>query len=483
MISVFKFPKKCLALLLLFASLSLSSCSHTYPEARLVQDLRDLCYKEYGIENIEVKIVGKTIGVHLPLKQLFTTDFSKLLEHGSGTAVQNLESLMQFSPEAMERVENVLFATSRVILSTDKPLDFYILTATDTEVTGIQLVLVGYLGDLRRVRFWDISRDEYRKRIVNDLRINRGVIWKKPVIALFKDMETKSTQEIIDTYFVPGSTPEQISPLFYSELLELAYKKDVRYEILEIKSTSLKDNEIVVYAKVRSTFRPVTEYLDYDFLVPSGYEAEYIFIMEHHDNKYKVARVIPFHFIDEKEKMERVEFPEELGLYRNIDTWLEEFTLDEVLMPQFLAEQLTRRVNQLLLDDQRVASLFSQARIEFTHVGKDDKKEEAEAEKNAPQADHFRLMLLFSSRNSGEAASPPAAQDVFDREDVRYLLDKALQEFVKVIRSYRFDDYEYVDIFSPTESQILVLGKQQLELYRQKKLPLIDLFNTAYKAL
>ncbi len=482
MISVCK-PLRSLALLLLLASVTLSACSHhTYPEERLVQDLRDLCFKEYGIENIEVKIEGKTIGVHLPLKQLFTTDFSKLMENG-GTPVQNLESLMQFSPEAMERVENVLFATSRVILSTDKELDFYVLTATDTEITGIQLILIGYLGDLKRVRFWDISRDEYRKRIVNDLRINRGVIWKKPVIALFKDMETKSTQDLIDTYFITENTPQEISPLFYSELLELAYKKDVRYEILEVKSTSLKDDEIVVYAKVRSTFQPVMEYLDYDFLVPSGYEAEYIFILEHHENKYKIARVIPFHFIDDSEKMERVEFPEELGLYRNIDTWLEEFTLEEVSLPQFLAEQLTRRVNQLLLDDQRVAGLFSQARIEITHVGKDEaEKKEAEVEENAPPANHFRLMLLFSSRNAG-ASTAPAAQDVFDREDVRYLLDKALQEFVTVIRSYRFEDYEYVDVFSPTESQILVLGKQQLELYRQKKLPLIDLFNTAYKAL
>lgn len=469
--------------LLLTMSL-LSACSHTYPEERLVQDLRALCLREYGIKDVDVKIVGKTIGVHLPLKQLFTTDFSKLLEQGDAP-VQSLESLMQFSPDAMERVENVLFVTSRVILSTDKKLDFYILTATDTEFTGVQLVLIGYLHDLRRVRFWDISRDEYRKRIANDLRINRGVLWKKTVTNLFKDMETKPTHDIVDTYFLPDASAEEISPLFYSEILELAYKKDIRYEILEIKSTSLKDDEIVVYAKVRSTFRPAMEYVNYDFLVPPGYEAEYIFILEHAQGKYKIQRVIPFHFIDENEKMERVEFPEELGLYRNIDTWLEDFTVEEVFLPEFLADQLTRRVNHLLMEDEKISGLFSQARIEFTHVKAGEAEQpqaEIESEIAEKDSDHFRLMVLFSPRNSTESASL-ALQDIFEREDVRYMLDKALQEFVEVIRGYRFNDFEYLDIFSPAESQVLVLGRQQLELYRQRKLPLVDLFNAAYRAL
>lgn len=473
-------------------AIGLSACSHTYPEDRLVNDLRVLCFREYGIEDVDVKISGKTIGVHLPLQKLFSTDFSKLLANGKDIQnVQNLEGLLQFSPEAMERVENVLFSISRVILSTDKDIDFYVLTATDTELTGIQLVLAGYVGDLKRVRFWDISRDEYRKRIANDLRINRGVIWKKPVERLFKDLGVLSTDQLIEKHFLPDRTAEEISPLFYSELLELAFKKDVRYEILEIRSTSMKQGEVAVYAKVRSTFRPMLEYVNYDFLIPSGYEAEYIFILVPHDQDYRIQRVIPFHFLDEKDKMERVEFPEELGLYRNMDGWLEDFGVEEIHLPEFLAQQITRRVQQILHDDPRIMKSFENVRVEFSHIKEEatpdlSKKVDATGAQHplasgqtVSNVGHFRLTTLITPKISTKVKASKN-KNLFSREDVQYVLDKALREFVSVLRSYRFEDFQYLDIISPADNEILVLEKQDLELYRQKKIPLVQLLNTTY---
>ena len=465
-----------------FLAVFINACSHTYPEDRLVEELRALCKREYGIDNIEVKIVGKTIGVHLPLLKLFAADFKSLAS--GAQKIENMEELLQFSPDATEKIENVLFSTSRVILSTDKPIDFYVLTATDMEITGIQLILVGYVDDLKRVRFWDISRDEYRKRIVNDLRINRGVVWKQTVVNFFRDMEKNSLSDLLGKYFTSDASPEEISPLFYSELLELGFKHDVKNEIIEVKSTSLKPDEVVVYAKVRQTFKPVLEYVNYDFLIPSGYEAEYIFTLRLEGDEYKISRVIPFHYLNDKDKMSRVEFPEELGLYKNINTWLEDFTLEEVFLPDFLAEQVTRRVNQMLGEDAEVVKHFDDVRLEFAHI-REEKEGEVESNSGAKAVgqakipSHFRLTAVLMPKGDHDAKGP-TGKSLFAEQDVRYLLNKALIEFLQVLRSYRFEDFEYLDIVSPAEHEVLMLGKNELELFRQKKLPLVDLLKSVY---
>ena len=119
-------------------------------------------------------------------------------------------------------------------------------------------------------------------------------------------------------------------------------------------------------------------------------------------------------------KQERVEFPEELGLYRNIDTWLEDFTVEEISLADFLAAQLTRRVQQLLSEDQNVLSGFDQARIEFAHV-KDGEEEDQtlgepmvrEVTKGRQIPSHFRLMAVLTPKIS---ASTQDRGSLFERD-------------------------------------------------------------------
>ena len=93
---------------LTFLVFFISGCHETYHPEKVVDSIKEICQKEYNINNVEVKLVGKTLGVHLPLQQLFSSDFEHVLATGK---VQNLESLLQFSPEAMDKVEDVLFST------------------------------------------------------------------------------------------------------------------------------------------------------------------------------------------------------------------------------------------------------------------------------------------------------------------------------------------------------------------------------------
>ena len=78
--------------LFIILSLSLLTGCHvaSYPEDKVISSIQEICKKEYNIENVEVKIVGKTIGVLLPLKKLFTMDVRHLVVSGQ---VENLESL------------------------------------------------------------------------------------------------------------------------------------------------------------------------------------------------------------------------------------------------------------------------------------------------------------------------------------------------------------------------------------------------------
>jgi hypothetical protein len=70
--------KKCLRLSLILALPVFVFCgcfTDTYPGDRVREAIADICRTEYGIEHIEVKSAGSTVGVYLPMDRLFAADF------------------------------------------------------------------------------------------------------------------------------------------------------------------------------------------------------------------------------------------------------------------------------------------------------------------------------------------------------------------------------------------------------------------------
>ncbi len=478
-----------LALFLLLTS----GCEHSYPEAKLHQSLKEICKKEYGVDHVESKIVGRTLGVYLPLEKLFSSDFEEIL---AGGKVKDLSSLLQISPETLDKVEDVLFSTSRVILSTDKPIDFYVLKATDTELTGISLILVGYVQDIKRVRFWDISRTEYRKRVYHDMKVNYPVIWKKPVSGVFKDLGKKSTRDILDAYFLPGANLENISPLFYSIILEAQLKDNLSCEILNLRSTGGRVGEALVYVKVRENYTPKQAYMDHKFTLPNGFESEYIFVLTKYLGDYKVSRVIPFYYVADDGTVKKVDFPPELKLYENVDKWREEFELEEIFLPDFLSQQITRRVQPLLSEDERIQNTFSTRRVNFGFVYNDEQKKDAE---NAKDAGYFSVKTNLALKKSSAAAYDSGAFDGTKDagagglaalsgmlqpealQDVYYLLDVVMRETTTVLRGYWYENYSYIK-FESVFGVSFILKKEDLELYRRKKIDLAGLLGRSTPA-
>jgi len=138
--------------------ISLQGCALTYPtQADMIEGVKRLCKNEYGID-VKAKVAGKTLGVYMPIKGLF-----------------NLKN-MQLSQEALKKVDGVMLSVSRVALSGSKKIDFYTVVTADEDVPGAEVILTRYVKDLRRFIFRDISRGQFAKRMVVDVRFNPQAI-------------------------------------------------------------------------------------------------------------------------------------------------------------------------------------------------------------------------------------------------------------------------------------------------------------------
>jgi len=167
-----------LIILVLFTLAAVTSCAPTYTRETMVDGVIGMCKKEYGVD-VEVKVEGKTLGVRIPLEGLFDKE------------------TLQPTPEAFKKVDGVMLSVSRVVLSSDKSIDFHTVITYDKGVPGVELVITRYAKDLRRFVYGDISRGEFTKRMFYDLRYNpQGIIdaW----LGAFTLKEVKPGDFIID---------------------------------------------------------------------------------------------------------------------------------------------------------------------------------------------------------------------------------------------------------------------------------------------
>lgn len=439
----------CAALISLFAA----GCSQqSYQAGKLKEAVAGICQKEYGISNVDAKVVGKTLGVFLPLDQLFARDFKEALTSGK---VDNVENLFQPSEEAMNKVEDVLFTISRVVLSTDQPLDFYILKAADVDNTGLELVLEGTVEDVKRVRIWDISRDEYRKRVVHELRLNPALLWHKPVRQFFRELTAMPSESIQKKYF-RGLMGEETFEKFLSAFgVTVRDLQGLKADILDVRSTAFEDNGAVVYAKVRLNKTSGTA-------ESGGMTYEFLFMMGGTSDHPQILKIIPFQYRDETGSLKKIEFPEELAIEDNLSEWDQEFDVKDMTLGPFLAEQITRRVQGMMSVDERVHNTVRQGSVKFSYH-----------EETVPP--HFSLEMDILLRDQ----LPPAkGQSQVYHDDMLYILNLISKEFVNVLRSYRFGDYAYLELDLAQDPVPVILKREDLDLFRRNKIDMQGLLSS-----
>lgn len=428
--------------------LALTACTQTYAPDRVKESIQEICRAEYGIEKIDVKIVGSTIGVFLPLKKLFATDFKETLL--AGKTVADVEDLFHPSPEALDQVEDVLFSISRVLLSTELKLQFYVLQATDVEKTGLQLVLIGYVDDIKRVRLWDISRNEYRKRVLHEIRLNRAVVWHRPVTQFFGELEKSPTLEFLQPSFVRPLSPSLVESLFFFNP-ESSGERSAHWRLGELRSTLVEPTRVLVHVPVELEYDP-QKVAPGAFKVPAGSALEYFMIVSFASEPGRILRVIPISYLDAAGAIQKFPLSNELNFQTDPDSWQIEFPLTEIRLGDFLAEQLSRRTQALLTQDERVHNTFEEVRMSFRY------------QKDVPQK-YFSLELDVKPKGHTPQILQPSALN----EDVLYLLNLASREFVDLLRSYQFSDYEFLQLNLVSDPLARILAREELELFRRNK--------------
>ena len=180
---------------LLIMALVCSGCGHTYPKERTKESIIDLCKKEYKID-VKVTTVGETIGIYIPLEDLIDFTFA-------------------ISKKASERINDVILSVTRVAISTDAKFDFYCIIAHDVRIPEIQIIIIKSIDDVKRFLLSDISRGEYSKRMIVDMRLSPQAQKEKAIKEIFDKMKLDATwqEDVLNDFF--RTEPSELSDIGY----------------------------------------------------------------------------------------------------------------------------------------------------------------------------------------------------------------------------------------------------------------------------
>ncbi len=174
---------------------TLMGCRATYPKDRVKESIIEICAQEYK-SDVLVEIAGHTMAVYLPLSDLM--DFSFAL-----------------TKKASEKINNVIFTAARVALSTEADIDFYCVIAHDTKMPELQVIIIKNVEDVKRLFANDISRGEYMKRMLIDLRWSPQAKKEQVVKEIFNKMnlDPKWQDQVMSDFF--RSDPASLGDIGY----------------------------------------------------------------------------------------------------------------------------------------------------------------------------------------------------------------------------------------------------------------------------
>jgi hypothetical protein len=183
----------------------LTGCSATYPKEKLVESIVDICKREYKVD-VKAAIEGRTMAIYLPLSDLMDYSFN-------------------LSKPASEKINDVIFTAARVALSTDADVDFYCVIAHDVRMPELQVIIIKNVDDVKRLFASDISRGEYMKRMLIDLRWSPQAKKEQVIKEIFEKMniDQKWQDQVMADFF--RSQPAGISDIGYWN--DKFYVKDI----------------------------------------------------------------------------------------------------------------------------------------------------------------------------------------------------------------------------------------------------------------
>jgi hypothetical protein len=231
-IRIFISPAVCFILLI-----TLIGCTHTYHKENIKESVVKICKQEYKLD-VLVETAGRTMVIYIPLSDL--VDYSFALTAG-----------------ASEKINNVIFGAARVALSTDAGIDFYCVIAHDVRMPELQIIIIKSVEDVKRLFANDISRGEYMKRMLIDLRWSPQAKKEQVIKEIFSRMSLD-----------PNWQDQVMADFFRSEpssLGDMGYWND-RFYIKDITVPEFLAEQIA--SRIRMEFREDKK-LKEDFLLKS----------------------------------------------------------------------------------------------------------------------------------------------------------------------------------------------------------------------
>jgi len=404
-------------LVILLLLIPISSCTQqaTYSKKKAEQSVLKLCKDEYDLDEVEAKIIGSTLGVFIPIEGLVDPD-------------------LKLDEEAGEKIEDVALSIHRVIMSTDKPLKFYALTARDTKTKGAEFVLTGFVYDVVRVRLLDISRGEYHKRILRDFRFNPVVAGKEKITELFQAINDNSP------------LTQSIKPIFYP-IFAIGKENSQKIEILEMHAKEVSAQEALFYVRTEEYYEPLPQFEAYRALFPPGFINEYLFLVNVSMFPNPIKEIVAKYFYSGTEIRQR-NLAETFGQYRDMGyigmDGLPKKDLDE---GWFLSQQIARRIKMLFEEDKQLKESFT-----------------AQSSEGLIDNKIFRFTFSITSNQPLE-------------NDNEIILSRILKFVARIFYRYSFEDFEGVELTNigmPGKEKVY-LSKQDLEKFRRGRLKLKDI--------
>ena len=138
------------------ATLSIIGCSlsPSYTPARAAATIVEVCREKFHL-SVSTRLIGRTLYTSAQMPGFLR----RLVANGT------------FATQDSDQIGNFLVTTTQVSLSTDPPIDFYVLRLSDPEAPGTELRYVTYLDDIRRLYANALAEMEFFDRRIQELKL------------------------------------------------------------------------------------------------------------------------------------------------------------------------------------------------------------------------------------------------------------------------------------------------------------------------
>ncbi len=128
--------------------------------------------------------------------------------------------------------------------------------------------------------------------------------------------------------------------------------------------------------------------------------------------------------------------------------WNDTFYIKDILMPEFLAEQIASRIRMDFFEEKELADKIVIKAAKGIYVTAGDKK-------------YFQIVLSAEPKSFAELGTSQMVNTVFK---------KSLEVAVHVLHGYYFEDYDRIEIIDEGSGRLLRVNKDAAEKFRTRKL-------------